>query len=800
MRNRARALPFIKVVMSAFLVALIPALAWLLDRHYPLELPERQALFARVVVDDQNRPLSRFADKKGVWRYPVKLDGVSPYYLQALLSYEDQRFWQHPGIDPLALIRAMYLNIRHGRIISGGSTLSMQVARLLHPHSRHMGGKLYQILRTLQLEYHLSKSEILTLYCNIAPFGGTIEGVQAASYAYLNKPASDLSHAEAALLAVLPQAPTRFRPDLHPEKAEGARNKVLDRMQQLKVWSSELVSDAKQEQVFAFKAHRQQHAPLLSRRLLRQGNGQQAIYSTIDGDLQQALADYLKDYIERFPKGSSAAVLVVKNNSAQVKAYLGTADFANRERFGYVDMVQAIRSPGSTLKPFIYAQAMDAGLIHSKSLLADVPRTWGNYRPGNFNEGFSGPVSVTEALQRSLNLPVIDVLARLGERKFAAAMAQAGVPLTIPGHTPNLAIALGGAGISLEQLVRAYMALARGGKTVDLQFTQSANVSTVKNHQAPTPNNINSNRHPRYFMSPEAAWIVQDILSGVSRPGELHSQHYSSGSHSDLSWKTGTSYGFRDAWAIGVNAEYTIGIWLGRPDGTPIPGSNGRMSAGPLLFSVADHIGISSQPITKPENVVKAKICWPLGTLKSEQTEAHCQREHDTWLIKDSIPPTWHHADAKSWQANTLTYWYDPKHKRRINARCQNADSEKRTLALWPKVLQPWLPYKLRLAHQLPPADKNCKDDTISALSSSVHITSTAQGNTYRVNQSAQGSPIELHAVGGQGQHHWYVDGVYLKSVSVGRRLSYLLQEKGKHQLVVIDDAGQLDSVDVVLM
>ncbi|MCP4044508.1 MAG: penicillin-binding protein 1C, partial [Gammaproteobacteria bacterium] len=280
-----------------------------LDWYLPLNLPGGNRLFARVVVDDSGRPLRAFADDRGVWRYPVNLDEVSPLYIEALLTYEDRWFWQHPGINPLSLLRAAYQNIRSGTIVSGGSTISMQVARLLHPHSRTLLGKSQQILRTLQLEWHLSKEQILNLYLNIAPFGGTLEGVQAASYSYLDKPALRLSHAEATLLAALPQSPTRYRPDIHPGAAQRARDKVLDRMSSLGQWDGETVAEAKKEMVYAYHAKRQRIAPLLARRLLKTGNGQHALKTTIDGQLQASLEDYLKSYVQRLPERTSAAIL-----------------------------------------------------------------------------------------------------------------------------------------------------------------------------------------------------------------------------------------------------------------------------------------------------------------------------------------------------------------------------------------------------------------------------------------------------------------------------------------------------------
>ena len=308
------------------IIASLLLLFYSLHLAYPLNIPNAQKSFAQVVYADNGRALRAFADSNGIWRQQADLNSVSPLYLQALLTYEDQYFWSHFGVNPVSLLRALTLNWRCGCIVSGGSTLSMQVARILHPHSRTISGKLIQILRTLQLELSLTKAEILTLYINYAPFGGTVEGVEAASQAYLGKSAQQLSHAEAALLAVLPQSPSRIRPDRYPQRAEKARNKVLKRLASQQVWSDEIIKSAQQEQVYAAKPSRPNYAPLLARKLIQQLPQQKSIISTIDYDLQIGLEDHLKDFISNQPDKSSAAVLVIENKTGTVKAYIGSAD------------------------------------------------------------------------------------------------------------------------------------------------------------------------------------------------------------------------------------------------------------------------------------------------------------------------------------------------------------------------------------------------------------------------------------------------------------------------------------------
>ena len=808
---------------SIFLMILLGVciLLKLLDVLFQLALPSNNELFARVVVDKNNRPLRAFPDAKGVWRYNVQLSDVSPLYIDALLTYEDRRFWYHPGIDPLAIVRAAIANIYNGRVVSGGSTISMQVARLLHPHSRSLSGKLYQALRTLQLEWHLDKTDILTLYCNIAPFGGTIEGVQAASFTYLNKPASDLTHAEAALLAVLPQSPTRYRPDLRPAVAEAARNKVLQRMVTLKQWSQADVDAAKLETVYAVHTRIDQHAALLARRLVQDQSlaHQQVIHTTIDADLQATLEDYLLQYIERQTAQSSAAVLVVDNQSAEVIAYLGTADFGNTTRFGHVDMVQAIRSPGSTLKPFLYAMALDDGLIHSASLLTDAPMRWNDFQPSNFDGGFNGPVSASSALQRSLNLPAVQLLDKLGPNTFAARLNHAGLEMQIPGNKPNLAMILGGGGLSLEHLTQGYMAFANGGLTQALKFTKPLAASSQKADQE-YPELTAANQ--RFFFSPEAAWITQNILTGIPRPGALLRGSALLTVDEKFAWKTGTSYGFRDTWAIGVDKNYTIGVWLGRPDGTPIPDTSGRLTAGPLLHTIADLLPNSREaipmpfassqlppnqkPSSKPTNLSQELICWPLGTLKSEQDAEHCHQTKTAWIMNNTVPPTF--ADAQTTTRNPFEFSIDINTNTRMSNLCdipldaygkprdKNIVIEKRQVALWPIKLEPWLPKAQRRRQQIPKLHPSCTPT--DQLDSNMKIDNIAPDTILRRAANSTEKPrIALTASGGEGQYHWYVDGKYIHSNNPFAAKAYEFSEIGEVEIVVTDDGGNVDKVVV---
>ncbi|NWE17683.1 peptidoglycan glycosyltransferase PbpC [Pseudomonas sp. P7548] len=753
-------------------VLLLVALLWLADRIWPLPLPKDD--LARVVLAEDGTPLWRFADANGVWRYPIQSREVSPYYLDALLTYEDRWFYQHPGVNPLALVRATWQNLTGARVVSGGSTLSMQVARLLDPHSRTFHGKLRQLWRTAQLEWHLSKDEILNLYLNRAPFGGTLQGVAAASWAYLGKSPAQLTHAEAALLAVLPQGPSRLRPDRHPQRAQEARDKVLRRLAEFQVWPQSAVDEALEEPLLLAPRLEPSLAPLLARRLNRP-DSPPLIRTTLDATLQRRLEDLLLGWRARLPEHTSAAILVVEEESMAVRAYLGSVDINDAKRFGHVDMVSALRSPGSTLKPFLYGMALDDGLIHSESLLQDVPRRYGDYRPGNFSMGFSGAVPASTALSSSLNLPAVQLLEAYGPKRFAAQMRIGGVPLALPALAePNLALILGGAGSRLEDLVSGYSAFARDGKSATIRLQ---------------PDDV---LRERPMLSPGAAWIVRRILSGQARPdrdprAELVQRPV-------LAWKTGTSYGFRDAWAIGVGPRYLIGVWIGRPDGTPVPGQFGLASAAPLMLQVHDVLtnrdsqrGISAPVKPVPANVGVAAICWPLGQPMS-RSDPNCRRQRFAWTLDNTTPPTLQALDQPLSVGLMESVWVNAKGLR-VDASCPGASLK--NIALWPAPLEPWLPRIERREARIPAADPDCPPPALAA-SSPLSIVGVREGDQLRLPAgSQQALRLKLSALGGSGRRWWFLNGAPLGDSANQDFINTSFEQLGRYQLSVLDEAGQ---------
>ncbi|MGC2413136.1 MAG: penicillin-binding protein 1C, partial [Stellaceae bacterium] len=561
------------------------ALAGLAAGYFALPPPvlERAHNLSMLVLARDGSMLRGFLSADDKWRLPVEADAIDPVYRRMLIAAEDRRFAEHPGVDPIAAIRALGQLAWRGRIVSGASTLTMQAVRLLERRPRTLSSKLVEMAEALGLERRLAKDDILSLYLTLAPFGGNLEGARAASLAYFAKEPSHLSPAEAALLVALPRSPEHLRPDRHPDAARRARNAVLERMNASGVISERILAEARAEPIPRRRWMLPFHAPHLARALRAADPQAQVERTTIDPLLQRQVEALLSREAASLDPQATLAALVVDNHARKVIAYVGNADFASVQRHGTLDMARAIRSPGSALKPFIYAMAFDRLIIHPQSVLDDRPRHFGDYTPTDFDGRFQGEVSAAEALQYSLNVPAVAVLDRLGPSRFTGALAAAGIPLHLPtpDAEPGLAVALGGAGISLCDLATLYVALSHDGEISAL---------SIRADDPPARGTA--------IFGPAAAWYVNDILGRVPPPPGMLPAEVRHGRH--LAFKTGTSYGFRDAWAVGYDAKVTIAVWAGRPDGTPMPGRSGLVTAAPVLFKIADLIG-PAPPDIAPE-------------------------------------------------------------------------------------------------------------------------------------------------------------------------------------------------------
>jgi len=632
-------------VLGISLILLLCCVFFIANILYPLNLAKID--ISPVVVDRNNDVLRHFANKSGVFRYWIELDEVSPEYLQALIAYEDRYFFKHYGVNPFATVRAFGQLLINGKIISGSSTLTMQVARILYPHKRTILGKLSQMFRAIQLERKLSKNEILTLYINLAPMGGNIEGVQAASLRYFSKRALSLNLAESALLVALPQKPSLYRPDLYINNAHIARNKVLDRLVKFKLIDKEQAEQIKKDNVNYNPQISFMHAPLISEQLVLQNPTKNRIRTTIDKTLQIKLEAFIKRTSNQWASRISGAILVVNNHNHQIYAYIGSPDIFAKDRFGYIDMIKAVRSPGSTLKPFAYGMAIDYGIVHEASLLTDVLRNFNGYVPKNFDKQFRGAVSMKEALQMSLNVPVIQVMSHLTPHRFIKTIRDAEISILV--DEPNLTVVLGGVGINLLEQVRLFSSLANKGKV----HKSALNVEdkSVETGQ---------------IMSAEASFIIYKILSDI-RPKNRFNQR-------KIAWKTGTSYGYRDAFAFGVSSDWTVGVWIGRPDGVPNVGTLANQYATPLLFDVFNFLPKDQSTIYRPDNLTQEIICWPSGRKLELTDKEDCMQTFNIDAINGNIPPTLYDAPGevahdglplllksspKNWQQPKITTFAD---------------------------------------------------------------------------------------------------------------------------------------------
>ncbi|MCD9147383.1 penicillin-binding protein 1C [Pseudophaeobacter flagellatus] len=546
---------------------------WVADTVLPVTLAETST-----EVLDRNGDLLRvYPVGTGIWRMAPQLEQVDPRFIAMLTAYEDQRFQSHAGVDPLALLRALGQALWHGRTVSGGSTLTMQLARLLEDGTTGAwAGKIRQMRLALALERHLSKNQILALYLTHAPYGGNLEGIRAASYAWFGRAPNRLTPSQAALLIALPQSPERRRPDRAPAAAQAARDRVLDRLAQAGLLTGAEVAMASQAPLPSVMRPFPRLAPHLSDRLLATRPGAARLALTLDGQVQAKMEQLVAEAATRAGARISAALLAVDHQTGEIIASVGSPAYADSARQGFVDMTQALRSPGSTLKPLVYGMAFEAGLVHPESLIHDGPIDFDGYAPQNFDGVFRGDVRVRQALQLSLNIPVVRLTREIGPAQVLARLRRGGAQPQLPADgKPGLAISLGGIGTSLQDLVQVYAGIAAGGQGVALRSDQTV---------APDP-------LPR-LLSKVAAWQLGDILREMAPPAGARA--------GVLAYKTGTSYGHRDAWAIGWDGRHVIGVWLGRADGTPVPGAFGGDLAAPLLFEAFGRLKPEMTPFAPP--------------------------------------------------------------------------------------------------------------------------------------------------------------------------------------------------------
>ncbi|HEY9042994.1 MAG TPA: penicillin-binding protein 1C [Rheinheimera sp.] len=773
-KNRLKA-GVLKYAAVALLLVLAAVLLLLSLMPAPPLYPQYQQSGAYFAADGTLLSLRLAADQR--YRLKVPLTDIAPSVQQATLLYEDRRFYQHPGLDLPAIGRAFWQGVIKGGRRQGASTLSMQLARLRFDlNTSHFGGKLQQLLLALYLEWHYSKDEILEAYFNYAPYGGNIEGVAAASLIYFGKEAKDLTVQQALALSVIPQNPNVRS----PLSKNGAQQLELARQRLLALWlqhyPKQQASAARLALPLTF-LHRTDlpfSAPHFVNQLQAKGLQQGRFYTSLQAEIQQAMQRQLSSYLRRHSdKGfNNASALLIKRSTMQVMAWLGSADFNNTAIAGQVDGVTAQRSPGSALKPFVYALALQQGLIHPLSLLNDLPRRFGSFNPENFDRQFAGPVTATEALINSRNLPAVQLQAGLTAPDFYHWLAASGVPLSHSAEYYGLALVLGGMELSMQQLVQLYAMLGNGGNWQELQW-----FADIKVQQA------------RPVLTPEAAFLTLDMLRQHPKPQSVLLQQLTD--TVPVAWKTGTSYAFRDAWAIALRGDYVLAVWLGNFDGSSNPNFIGRSAAGPLLFELLALLPQQTEAETAlftaaaELNVKKVALCSRSGDLPNK----YCPHTREGWFIPGVSPIRMSdvHRAVPVYRATGLRA-----------CQPQPPQTELKVYEFWPSDIAAAFSQAGMILSSAPPYQQSCSGVPMLSVQAP-QIRSPQPSLVYQLGKTLQQRQIALQASfdGAVTKAHWFIDNRYLGAVTPGETLLWQ-GEAGAFELKVVDDLGGVSSQKLI--
>ncbi|GAA4300922.1 penicillin-binding protein 1C [Nibribacter koreensis] len=706
-----------------------------------------------------------FLSKDEKWRMQLEPDEINLVLKQAVLLKEDQYFYAHPGVNPFAIGRALVNNLTKGRKTSGASTITMQVARLLYPKDRTYVNKLVEVFRALQLEGRYSKDEILQLYLNLVPYGGNIEGVKAASVLYFQQSPRALSLAQAVALTVIPNKPSSLRIGVQNDRIVAFRNKWLKEYAQLNAFPGEAIQDALQEPLEAFRVQAPKLAPHFAYRMLKKYPGKAIIKTTLKPAVQEKVQQLAFNYLQRLKALNihNAAVLVLNNQTQTVEAYLGSADFLDDMHAGQVDGIRALRSPGSTLKPFLYATAFDKGLITPKTIITDVPIDYAGYRPENYFGTYHGSVTIERALATSLNIPAVKILDQMGVEAFVQKLQQAEFSeMKRRGTHMGLSLILGGCGATLEELTSLYAAFAQGGKLASVQWLQE---DTVKQQ--------------KQIVSAAAAYMVNQILTQLQRPDLPHNAQ-NSAHLPKIAWKTGTSYGRKDAWSIGYNKNYTIGVWVGNFSGEGVPELNGTDTATPLLFSLFNTIDYNSSEswYQAPAEVAYRSVCPQSGL----PVNTFCQD-----LILDTfIPGT--SSINKCAHLKKVTVSEDGKF-----AYCTSCQPNIGYKQAWYPNLAPELlsfyaeqnlPFK-----KLPPHNPVC--NRVFQEFAPVITSPTANMEFLLEREEQQKLMLHCNTINEVKKVYWYVNDKFLQAAGASDRVFFEPTQAGKFKISCTDDQGR---------
>ncbi|MBX0332213.1 penicillin-binding protein 1C [Pontibacter sp. HSC-14F20] len=733
-----------------------------LNYLYPLKV---NIPYSPVITASDGSVINAFLSRDDKWRMQLEPDEINPVLKKAVLLKEDKYFYYHPGINPFAITRALANNIFQNKKTSGASTITMQVARLLYPQQRTYANKLMEMFRALQLEWYYSKDEILQLYLNLVPFGGNIEGVKAASVLYFQQSPKQLSLAQAVTLTVIPNKPSSLRIGEQNERIVEFRNKWLRYYLAQQAFPVSDIEDALLEPLEARRLDAPKVAPHFAYRMYRRYKNQPIIKTTLSLQVQEKVEQLAYNYMQRlrYQNIHNAAVLVINNQTKAVEAYLGSADFNDFAHHGQVDGIRAVRSPGSTLKPFLYATAFDKGLLTPKAVITDVPVDYAGYRPQNYFGNYNGNVTIAHALATSLNVPAVKVLDLVGVDAFVQKLKQAEFSeMKRKGNQLGLSLILGGCDVKLEELTLLYAALANQGRYSPVKWLQQ-----------------DSTQQEAQILSPGSAFMVNQILTQLTRPDLPHNAH-NSPNLPKIAWKTGTSYGRKDAWSIGYNKKYTVGVWVGNFSGEGVPELNGTDSATPLLFDIFNSIDYNSTDgwFQQPKDIGLRVVCAESGS----PVNSFCKNQ----VLDNFIPGI--SSTQKCSHLKNITVSGDKRYSYCTSCLPPTGFVQQLYPNHAPELLTFYdaerIPYQ-----QIPAHNPSCR--RIFKEHAPV-ITSPAAGMEYLLEQEER-QQLMLHSNTHNEvkQVYWYINDKFLRATPANEKVFFEPQKSGRYKISCTDDRGR---------
>ncbi|ULQ55927.1 penicillin-binding protein 1C [Flavihumibacter rivuli] len=757
--NRARSwLKGLLVFLSPFLLFI------LLNIVFPL--PDRVE-YSTIITDRKGEVIHAFLCTDQQWRMKTELEEISPLLQKAIVAKEDKWFYRHPGVNPLAIGRAVFNNVATGRRTSGASTITMQVAKLLEPKRRTYLNKLVEVFRAFQLEWKYSKQEILQLYLNLLPYGGNIQGVKSAAVIYFRKNPDHLSLAEIMALAVIPNRPGSLVIGRNNPAIVDERNRWLGRFREEGHFSGQDIRDALEEPLVAERHAVPRLAPHLAYKLKQ--SGQVICHSTIELNTQLKAEKIVADYIrgQRLQGIRNAAAMIIDNRSHKVVAYIGSADFYDTTDAGQVNGAAAVRQPGSTLKPLLYGLCMDGGLMTPRLMISDVSVNYNGYMPENYDKEFNGNVTMEYALDHSLNIPAVKALSWYGKDRFIAKLLDCRFEQVRKDQRKlGLSMILGGCGATLEELTAVFAAFATRGDYYPLQYLEQD--SSAKPGRA----------RKKQLVSQASAYLLSEMLSKVNRP-DFPLNWQSTEKMPKIAWKTGTSYGRRDAWSIGYNKDYTIGVWVGNFSGVGVPGLSGAEVATPLLFRLFNTVDYDNEGewFEVPNGLDSRIVCEVSGKVPGE----HC-----TNLVTDHFIPL---VSGTETCEHLIEVAVDEKETRSYCRNCMPEAGYRKLLYpnLGPE-MQSWMEERKIVFKRIPPHNPDCE---MVFREGAPRITSLSANEEYLIDQSDP-EPLQLACRTGSdvSRVYWYINDQYYKSASPGSSIFFMPSE-GPVKISCTDDKGR---------